>query len=156
VNYTAPMVSDPAGATVPSAVCSPPSGSTFAVGTTTVHCTASDSDDANSPVTTSFTVTVTSAGPNVIILTKTLPTGTLGQPYSFQLQAIGDTPPYSWNKYLQKGMGTLPLGVGLSPSGLISGTPKRAGTYTFTVKCLDSSHSHKTQATQTLTLTINP
>ena len=33
----------------------------------------------------------------------------------------------------------------LSRSGLISGTPKRAGTYTIVVKCLDSSHSHKTQ-----------
>jgi DNA-binding beta-propeller fold protein YncE len=96
-----------------------------------------------------------SSGP-VTITTSSLPPGTVGQPYSVQLEASGGTPPYSWNKYLQKGTGTLPRGVSLSPSGLISGTPKRAGTYTITVKCLDSSHSHKTQATQTLTLTINP
>jgi hypothetical protein len=38
--------------------CTPPSGSTFAVGTTTVTCTATDADDTNSPVTASFTVTV--------------------------------------------------------------------------------------------------
>jgi Putative Ig domain len=53
-------------------------------------------------------------------------------------------------------MGTLPRGVILSKSGLILGTPKQAGTYTFTVKCLDASHSHKNQGIQQLTLTINP
>jgi alpha-tubulin suppressor-like RCC1 family protein len=92
----------------------------------------------------------------VTITTTSLPDGTLGQPYSFQLQAIGGTLPYTWNKYGPIGMGTLPLGVSLSRSGLISGTPMRAGTYTIVVKCLDSSHSHKTQGTQKLTLTINP
>ena len=91
----------------------------------------------------------------IAITTTTLPAGTVGQPYSFQLQATGGTPPYIWNKYLPKGQGVLPLGLSLSKSGLISGTPKRAGTYTIRVKCLDSSHSHKTQAVQTLTLLIN-
>jgi hypothetical protein len=92
---------------------------------------------------------------HVTITTTTLPPGTVGQPYSFQLQATGGTPPYTWNKYPPKGQGVLPLGLHLSKSGLISGTPKRSGTYTITVKCLDSSHSHKTQAIQTLTLVIN-
>jgi hypothetical protein len=101
-------------------------------------------------------VVVTPAGPNVTITTTSLPDGTLRQPYSFQLQAIGGTAPYTWNKYGRVGMGTLPLGMGLARSGLISGTPKRAGTYTIVVKCLDSSHSHKTQGAQELTLTINP
>ena len=77
-------------------------------------------------------------------------------PYSVQLEAVGGTPPYAWNKYQPKGMGTLHAGVILSKSGLISGTPKRAGAYTIVVKCPDSSHSHKTQAIQTLTLMINP
>jgi len=95
-------------------------------------------------------------GPGPVIITTTsLPPGTVGQPYSVQLEAVGGTPPYTWNKYLPKGMGILPRGVGLSKSGLISGTPKRAGTYPITVKCLDST-SRRTQATQTLTLTINP
>jgi alpha-tubulin suppressor-like RCC1 family protein len=92
----------------------------------------------------------------VTISTVSLPDGSLGKPYLFQLQATGGTPPYTWNKYGPKGMAKLPRGVSLSRSGLISGTPKRAGTYGFVVKCLDSSHSHKTQGTQELTLTVNP
>ncbi len=98
------------------------------------------------------------SAPNVAltITTTSLPPGTVGVPYSVQLEAVGGTPPYAWNKYQPKGMGTLPRGVILSKSGLISGTPKRAGAYTIVVKCLDSSHSHKTQAIQTLTLMINP
>jgi len=60
VTYTAPAVTDPNG-TPPAAVCTPKSGSTFPIGTTTVTCTATDSDDANSPVSTSFTVTVVGA-----------------------------------------------------------------------------------------------
>jgi hypothetical protein len=92
----------------------------------------------------------------ITITTTSLPPGTVGQPYSVQLHAVGGTPPYTWNKYGPIGMATLPRGVSLSLSGLISGTPKRAGTYTFTVKCLDSSRSHRIQGTQRLTLTINP
>ena len=55
------------------------------------------------------------------------------------------------DQYSPKGRGVLPLGLHLSKTGLVSGTTKRADTYTITVKCSDSSHSHKTQAIQTLT-----
>lgn len=59
VTYTPPTATDEGGGT-PSAtvMCSPASGSTFPIGTTTVTCTATDGDDTNSPVTASFTVTV--------------------------------------------------------------------------------------------------
>jgi hypothetical protein len=95
--------------------------------------------------------------PNVAptITTTSLPPGAVGVPYSFQLQAMGGTPPYTWNKYPPNGQGFQPLGLHLSMSGLISGTPRRAGTYTITVRCLDTNRAHKTQAIQTLTLTIN-
>lgn len=56
VSYTQPTATDE-GAT-PTVTCTPPSGSPFPIGTTTVTCKASSSDDTNSPVTTSFTVTV--------------------------------------------------------------------------------------------------
>ena len=59
VDYTVPTATDE-GST-PTVTCSAPSGSTFPVGTTTVTCKASSSDDANSPVSASFTVTVEGA-----------------------------------------------------------------------------------------------
>ncbi len=56
VTYTLPTaVDEDADATVS---CDPPSGSIFAVGVTTVTCTAADSGDLNSPVSATFTVTV--------------------------------------------------------------------------------------------------
>ncbi len=91
------------------------------------------------------------------IATTSLPDAMVGQPYSFQLQATGGTPPYTWNKYLPKGRGALPPRLSLSKGGLISGTPKKAGTYTIIVKCLQATaHPNKTLATQVLTLTVNP
>ena len=93
---------------------------------------------------------------HIIITTTSLPSGTLGQPYSFQLQALGGTPPYTINKYGPKGMGVLPRGLSLSRNGLISGTPKQTGTFIIVVKCLDVTHRHRTQALQQLTLTVNP
>jgi hypothetical protein len=61
VTYPAPTVSDPDDTTVPTATCTPPSGTTFPIGTTAVTCTVSNPDDSNSPVTASFTVTVSGA-----------------------------------------------------------------------------------------------
>ncbi|MBV9126184.1 MAG: HYR domain-containing protein, partial [Planctomycetes bacterium] len=57
VTYTPPTVVDE-DSPLPLVNCSPASGSTFAIGTTTVTCTVSDSDDINSPVSQSFMVTV--------------------------------------------------------------------------------------------------
>jgi hypothetical protein len=59
ITYTPPTAVDEETAT---ASCSPASGSTFAIGTTTVTCSATDSDDSNSPVEASFTVHVKGAG----------------------------------------------------------------------------------------------
>ena len=60
VNYTPPAATDE-GDETPPVVCLPASGSTFAIGTTTVTCTATDADDSNSPVTATFSVTVNGA-----------------------------------------------------------------------------------------------
>jgi hypothetical protein len=61
VSYSEPVVVDEDSPATASVDCTPASGSTFAIGTTTVTCTASDSDDANSPVSASFSVTVLGA-----------------------------------------------------------------------------------------------
>ena len=61
VTYPLPAVTDPDATSPPAAVCTPPSGSVFPIGTTTVTCTATDSNDINSPASTSFTITVEGA-----------------------------------------------------------------------------------------------
>jgi hypothetical protein len=73
VTYTASAF-DAVDGVVP-VVCSPASGSTFPIGTTTVNCTASDSRHNTS--TGSFTVSVVSTTPPInVFATGTLPQGT--------------------------------------------------------------------------------
>ena len=63
VNYVTPFVLD--NCTGTSIVCSPPSGSNFAIGTTTVNCLATDGGGATA--TCSFTVTVNDVQPISIV-----------------------------------------------------------------------------------------
>jgi len=63
VNYTAPTAMDIVDGTV-AASCDKASGSTFALGSTTVTCTAKDA--AGNTGTETFTVTVTAAWSNVL------------------------------------------------------------------------------------------
>jgi HYR domain/FecR protein len=58
VAFAKPTATDESGET-PTVVCDHNSGDVFRVGTTTVTCTATDTDDANSAVHSTFTVTVT-------------------------------------------------------------------------------------------------
>jgi acid phosphatase len=81
------------------------------------------------------------------VTTTTLPNGTVAQAYSAQLNATGGTSPYSWSV----SSGSLPAGLSLSPSGMISGTPTTAGTPTFTATVSDASSQ---TASRNFTLTI--
>jgi hypothetical protein len=114
--------------------------------------------------TSSFTVRVQDAGglsdaqalsitinppapPN--ITTTTLPAGTLGQPYSQSLQAIGGTGARTWSIIA----GTLPQGLNLDQTtGVISGTPIVPGTSSFTVQVQDAAGQSDQQA---LSIVIN-
>jgi hypothetical protein len=58
VFYSPPTAADEADTGAPTVSCDRPPGSLFAVGVTTVICSAYDADDAPSTVTASFTVTV--------------------------------------------------------------------------------------------------
>ena len=88
-------------------------------------------------------------GPLVITTTQ-LPAGTVLVPYTAALGASGGTPPYGWSVI----SGTLPIGLTLDSSGLISGTPTVAGASNFTVQVQDSS-SPPVLATAPLVITIN-
>jgi hypothetical protein len=81
------------------------------------------------------------------VTTASLPSGTDTVPYSATLAAVGGSPPYTWSL----ASGSLPPGLALSPTGMITGTPTTAGTFTFTVKVTDSVAG---TATQTFTITI--
>jgi hypothetical protein len=83
------------------------------------------------------------------ILTGELSRGRKGQSFSAQLLAAEGKPPYVWSL----AQGSLPAGLSLSASGLISGTPTVFGTFTFTVRVTDSLNA---TAIRSLTLTINP
>src|SRR6059058_6673288 len=66
------------------------------------------------------------------------PAATVGQPYSKQLNGAGGCGPALPYQYTQLG-GTMPPGVSLSFSGLVSGTPTQAGSYSFWVNLSDQN-----------------
>lgn len=105
------------------------------------------STQSNAMGTTILTVTP----PPLTVTPTTLPSGTVGTPYSQTLAATGGTPPYTWS--LAQGS-SLPTGLSLSSSGIISGTPTTAGTSTFAVSATDSGTPVQTAAQQ-LSLTVN-
>jgi len=79
----------------------------------------------------------------------TLPGGTLGAAYSNTITASGGSGGYSY----QNTAGTLPAGLALnSTTGLLSGTPSNAATYSFTVTATDSSANTGSRA---YSVTIN-
>lgn len=72
----------------------------------------------------------------LLIVTTTIPGGTLSVPYSTTLAAQGGISPLSWAKT----SGTLPTGLTLGAfSGTIAGTPSVAGTYYFEVTVTDGA-----------------
>ena len=76
------------------------------------------------------------------------PAGPVGVAYSDQLTVTGGTAPFAWSV----SAGTLPPGLTLSASGLLSGTPTTVGSSTFTVRVVDANNQ---SATQSVTLVIS-
>lgn len=70
------------------------------------------------------------------IITTTVTAAQVGVPYTLTLLASGGVTPYTWS--LVSGS-TLPNGLTLSPSGVISGTPTASGSFTFTAEVVDSA-----------------
>lgn len=82
------------------------------------------------------------------VSTSSLTAGTVGISYSQTLAATGGTTPFTWSKK----SGSLPAGLTLSTTGVISGTPTTTGTNTFTVQVKDKVAK---TATKSLSITIN-
>jgi hypothetical protein len=110
--------------------------------------------------TTSQVATLTvSVTPPLTITTTSLPAGTLSSKsspavYSATLNATGGNPPYKWSLV----SGSLPPGLKLKKTGVISGKASFAGNFTFTVKVVDTKTTTKPKtqnsATQTFSITI--
>jgi large repetitive protein len=98
-----------------------------------------------------FTLTI---DPPLQITTTTLAAGTVGVSYSRDLTAQGGAPPYSF--FIADGQ--LPPGLSFGSvapdaDNVLTGTPTKAGTFSFTLQVLDSQDN---MATGTVTVTINP
>jgi hypothetical protein len=96
-------------------------------------CTVTATDSQGFTGSVSLTLTVTAP---LTIGPFTLPPGIVTKPYDpVTLPATGGKSPYTWSVI----SGSLPAGLGLSTSGLISGTPQAGGTFTVTVQVADSA-----------------
>lgn len=123
-------------------------------GSTTHIFTVTDSTSPT-PRTGTRDYAVTIAPPGLTITTPSLPNGTVTQGYSATVTASGGIPPYTWSI-----IGNDPNpGPGLSLStdddattGIITGTPTNAGSFTSTYRVQDSRGE---VATKSLTLIVS-
>lgn len=94
-----------------------------------------DSSTGLGPYTSTQTYLLTVHLPAVVLFPSVLPATMIGTAYSQNLTSKGGMAPYTY----AISSGALPAGLTLSDSGVLSGTPTKAGTFSFTVKATDSS-----------------
>jgi len=112
-----------------------------------ISFTAEATDEADSTDEKVFSFTINDP---VEITTASLPAWTVGLPYSEQLAATGGTGPIQWE---ERNNNLSVYGLGLSPAGLVSGTPSASGTVSFTANANDSTLS---LASAILSIDLNP
>jgi hypothetical protein len=128
------------------------SGTPTAMGTSSFTVQVTDSTTPT-PETATAPLSLTVAAPAALTITTTsLPNATDEIAYSTNLHASGGTTPYSW----EITSGSLPVGLTLSSSGAISGTPSVVGSSSFTVEVTDSTTPTPETATAGLSLTVLP
>jgi hypothetical protein len=93
-----------------------------------------------------FVVTINSA---LNITTQVLPTAVAQASYSTTLTATGGIAPYNWTATAPP-----PQGLTLSGSGVLSGVPTTAGTFSFTAQVTDSNNPAQ-QDSQNLVLVVS-
>jgi hypothetical protein len=94
-------------------------------------------------------LTITAA--TIAIAPASIPSATVGSAYSRTLTATGGVAPYTFTVT----SGTLPAGLSLSATGVLSGTPTVDGTSAFTVGAVDSNGSGD-QGSRAYTLEVHP
>ncbi|MCL2659100.1 MAG: Ig-like domain repeat protein [Acidobacteriaceae bacterium] len=110
-----------------------------------------DSLNAPAPVYATQTISLNGIGWDITLSPATLPDGFYGTAYSETETASGGvTPPYAFALTT----GSLPPGLALNTTGVISGTPTVPGSYTFTVTATDSTLPTGLTGTRSYTLVI--
>jgi outer membrane autotransporter protein len=126
------------------------SGTPSAQGSFTVQVTAKDSSTGTGPFSsTPANVTLVVDKPVITITPTTLPNGAANSTYSQQFTASNGTAPYTFPS-----ASGLPVGMVLSSSGLLSGTPTQAGTFNITINVSDSTTGPSTPYTTPVSLTL--
>ncbi|HYF35769.1 MAG TPA: putative Ig domain-containing protein, partial [Prosthecobacter sp.] len=90
---------------------------------------------------------MTIACPTMEIATTSLPAGYINAAYAQTLSATGNITPVTWTI----ASGTLPAGLSLSSTGVISGAPATTGTAIFSVRATDE---YGCQVTRTLSIGV--
>jgi uncharacterized protein YhjY with autotransporter beta-barrel domain len=90
-------------------------------------------DDFSDTIT--VTVTITPATSAIVVSPASLPAKTVGVPFSQTLTSTGGTAPYTYSL----DSGALPVGLTLTPGGVLSGTPTERGGYAFSVLSEDNA-----------------
>jgi hypothetical protein len=162
ITITAQVLNDSSNAGVSWALTPPTGEGTFSPAPSTTSATYV----ALSPITASYTVTITATSityptqsksyvitvePPPSIPATTLPSGSTNGAYSGTITAVGGVPPLAWAV-----IGTLPPGLTLGASTTdtvtISGTPTMEGVYPFTVQVTDATGT--TAVSGALSITI--
>ena len=98
-------------------------------------------------VTELLSITINAAPIPPVIITSALPGGIIGTAYNETLSATGDTP-IKWSRE----SGTIPDGLNIEEAtGIISGTPTKAGSFNFTVKAENAAGNN----TKFLSITVS-
>lgn len=87
-------------------------------------------------------ISLTGIAATITLSPTSLTTGQVGVPYTQALIASGDPGPYNFSIT----QGSLPGGLGLSASGVISGTPSSAGSFSFTITATSTDTIDGSQA----------
>ncbi len=126
-------------------------GTPVNTGTSTFSFAVTDANGQTASASPSITIAAAPATPAAVTITSpsTLPSGTVSTPYSTSLAATGGTAPYTWA--LKSCSGTCNTSLGLSASGVLSGTPTTSGTSTYNVAVTDANAQ---TASASLTLVI--
>jgi len=95
--------------------------------------------------------TLVIATPTIAISPASVPNAQGGVVYSQTLTASGGVAPYAFTL-----TGSLPAGMNLSSTGVISGSPTSFGTFNFSVTATDSTQGTAAQVTQNYTLDAVP